>query len=95
MERPVLRGMSAEEELRLIESVRNWTIMIDDAIKVLNDSKKEDADYRDRYPERIARRNETLDSIREALRRMVQVRHEDAVALGIGDRYPPELVDLN
>lgn len=81
--------LSEAEEAWLLHEMRMLTIHIDDMTKNYN------ARGNDREPWPCPKREElSLEvhaSLAAAIRHALKLRHETAVALGIGDRYPAEI----
>lgn len=78
--------LTEAEEAALLHEIRMLTIHIDDMTKNYK------ARHENREPWLSAKRealsNEVHDSLGNAIREALKLRHEAAVALGIGDRYP-------
>lgn len=81
--------LSEAEEAWLLHEIRMLTIHIDDMTKNYNARRKYDEPLSSPRAEALSQ--EVHDSLGAAIRQALQLRHEAAVALGIGDRYPAEI----
>lgn len=81
--------LSEADEARLLHEIRMLTIHIDDMTKSYNARQKDREPWP--CPRREALSQEVHASLGASIRQALLLRHEAAVALGIGDRYPAEI----
>lgn len=81
--------LAEAEEARLLHEIAMLTIHIDDMTKHYNARRKYDEPWS--CPKREALSEEVHASLGASIRQALQLRHETAVTLGIGDRYPAEI----
>ena len=80
--------LSEADQAELLQWIRTLNIYIDDLRKAVA---PHHTDAYPRTPEQDAKHHELHEALRESLADALRRRHEAAVALGIGGRYPPEL----
>lgn len=89
MDAHIAPQLSEAEEAALLHEIRMLTIHIDDMTKSYQARCRRGEAWS--CPEKEARSQEVHASLAASIRQALQLRHEAAVALGIGERYPAEI----
>lgn len=80
--------LSEADQAELLQWISTLNTYIEDLRKAVA---PHHTDAYHRTPEQDAKHQELHAALRESLEDALRRRHEAAVALGIGERYPPEL----